>query len=90
MYLNRQNVKAVDGVCESIDDFIIFSNKGSYKRTLIIYCLILYSYIILEKKNSGAHCKMISLSGFTHYTVCIRYVFEEYELLTTDYMSLTY
>lgn len=69
MYLNGQNVKAVDGVCESIDDFIIFSNKGSYKRTLIIYCLILYSYIILEKKNSGAHRRMISFSGLTHYTL---------------------
>lgn len=36
-YLNRQNVKGVDGVCESIDDFIIFWSKGSYKRTFIIH-----------------------------------------------------
>lgn len=31
-YLNRQNVEGVNGVRESVDDFILFWSEGSYKR----------------------------------------------------------
>lgn len=34
-YLNGQNIKGVNGVRESIDDFIVFWSKGSYEKTWI-------------------------------------------------------